>query len=534
MYNLLKDRIIPVEVWNGEREFCTLGGVLAALTQGRVKSFPHLRDHQIQAWHTFLVQLAVMAIDEAAGADSPKQMTSLMWDDALYSIGGWYTTWELVVDDLTKPAFLQPPHPTESSIDYEAPTKGEFEYGEDPRRTPDALSVLFTNRQHSMKAEYLRDAQPIDWVYALVTRQTLGYFSKGGGGAKCYYSISRVNSNFGNRLEMHVVPSIMWPDLFNTNVQQVLRGNQIPDRDKIRLAWTEPWRGVKGQTIPAEEVSPLFIDVANRIRLLEGEGGIVARIAATACIRVEQSGELCNPWQPTDCKKGKPASASEERRLRYDVVAPMIFGLGWNMPDCLRPVTDGRDGPQQIEIRGMPRTQGKVLGIFHRQIEVPEDVLPLLGHPDGDLAEEAEIRLDQCDTFLDEVFKPAVCYVSNPPEKEQFAARWPSDDNRQSVVKNWMNALRWKIDKCFFPRLWLSIYGGAGQHGWPIELLDLGHQVLSDCIMREPLPYGKGYWCRNRPKEILQEKFEEAFADELEERPDLDLSEIQKMGAADG
>ena len=69
--------------------------------------------------------------------------------------------WQLVVEDWTQPAFLQPPVPDGVTL-------------ANPVPTPDALDLLITSKNHDLKQAVARQGQPEDWLFALVSLQTSG------------------------------------------------------------------------------------------------------------------------------------------------------------------------------------------------------------------------------------------------------------------------------------------------------------------------------------------------------------------------
>ena len=86
--------------------------------------------------------------------------------------------WELVVDDWSKPALLQPP--TVAATD-RAAYKNRLP-------TPDALDMLVTAKNHDLKQERMVGASEQDWLFALVTLQTTEGFLGAGN-----YGVSRMN-----------------------------------------------------------------------------------------------------------------------------------------------------------------------------------------------------------------------------------------------------------------------------------------------------------------------------------------------------
>jgi hypothetical protein len=169
-HSLLTDRLLTVD--RGER--VSLPELFAALSRGEVHGFPRLRAHQRTAWHMFRVQLAALALDRAGRTDLPEAAEE--WAALLRALSTAESgaegdePWCLAVADRSKPAFLQPPDP------------GGLKWSD--VATPDALDLLITARNHDLKSEVAIHAVPEDWIYALVSLQTMEGYGGGGGRLK--------------------------------------------------------------------------------------------------------------------------------------------------------------------------------------------------------------------------------------------------------------------------------------------------------------------------------------------------------------
>jgi CRISPR system Cascade subunit CasA len=182
--NLLTDPLLPILSARAERRLVDLPTLLAAYADDRVLDLAFLRPHQRADWHSFCVQLAALALHRASPdvvvndaepwRESLRRLTAAWPDDE---------PWRLVVDDVTKPAFMQPPVPPGSA---------------DPHRTPihtaDDLDVLVTAKNHGVKQGIGIDASPAAWIAALVLLQTTGGFLGAGN-----YGIARMNGGFATR-----------------------------------------------------------------------------------------------------------------------------------------------------------------------------------------------------------------------------------------------------------------------------------------------------------------------------------------------
>src|SRR5690606_40851747 len=110
----------------------SLPGVLAALSRDDIDSFPALRPHQAPLWHMFLVQLAALALHGKGQTTIPADEEA--WRGCLRGLTSKFPEdepWCLVVDDRSKPAFMQPPVPKSMMLKNLVPS-------------PDALDLLIT------------------------------------------------------------------------------------------------------------------------------------------------------------------------------------------------------------------------------------------------------------------------------------------------------------------------------------------------------------------------------------------------------
>ncbi len=160
MFDLLQDKLIPVRTWSQNFMDRTLPEVFTLLNQGDVMRFPRLREHQVQGWRNLLVQLAALAMGESGF--QLHEMTTERWGDALRSMTGGNGPWHLVQEDLTDPAFLQPPHPFETDINYtDRPVDEErdekADYYRQSYHRPDELTCLYPNKAHSLKPSRIED-----------------------------------------------------------------------------------------------------------------------------------------------------------------------------------------------------------------------------------------------------------------------------------------------------------------------------------------------------------------------------------------
>ena len=191
MPNMLTDPIIRFDRSAGAREEASLPEVYAALMADEVDAFPALRPHQRHAWHAFLVQLGAMAMHRAGMVEPPavagewanliRGLTPGCQDD---------TPWQLVVDDITKPAFMQPP----------ASSQGRVKDYTQKSVTPDQLDTPDTASNHDLKRFVVPAVDSDSWIFALITEQTTDAHMANNP------AISRISGR-GSRLAFSLAPS---------------------------------------------------------------------------------------------------------------------------------------------------------------------------------------------------------------------------------------------------------------------------------------------------------------------------------------
>ena len=274
MLNVLTEPVIRFDRFDRTkgRTGNTLPEVYAAMMTNSVLAFTALRPHQRHAWHAFLAQLGAMAMHRA-GAGAPPE-TAPEWLKLLRGLTPNHPRdepWQMVVNDVTRPAFMQPPAQSdERERDYRN-TAG----------TPDEIDILVTSKNHDLKLAVAVHAEADDWILALVTLQTMEGFSGAGS-----FGISRMNSGFGNRPAFTLGPSDGPGTHLKRDILALLeRRDAILDNhpmkpDGIGLLWTVPWDGAKDEALMPEELDPLYIEVcreAVRAGGVTGEVGPAVR-----------------------------------------------------------------------------------------------------------------------------------------------------------------------------------------------------------------------------------------------------------------
>ncbi|MEZ5936184.1 MAG: type I-E CRISPR-associated protein Cse1/CasA [Alphaproteobacteria bacterium] len=184
MMNLLTDHLLPARTPDGAIISCDLPGLLASYVDDGIVDLPFLRRHQEASWHCFLVQLAALALHRAGEADIPDSAD--VWRSLLRRLtADWPDDepWRLVVDDVERPAFMQPPVLMGAGDPHKAPVD-----------TADDPDVLVTSKNHGLKQGIGGDASAEVWIVALVMLQTCSGFLGSGN-----YGIARMNGGFATR-----------------------------------------------------------------------------------------------------------------------------------------------------------------------------------------------------------------------------------------------------------------------------------------------------------------------------------------------
>ena len=439
MLNILTEPLIRITTAQGTR-LASLPEVYGALMGDEVEAYPALRPHERHAWHAFLVQLGVMAMHRA-GLSEPLAEAS-EWEELIRELTQEYPDdepWQLVVDGITEPAFMQPPA---SSPDLEKDYKGLVV-------TPDELDMLVTSKNHDLKAAAATYAGADDWIFALIDLQTMEGF--GGAGN---YGISRMNGGLGSRPAFSLAPSGGPGAHVKRDIQALLSDYPVA-AGTHELLWLLPWDGASAQRLLPTELAPLYIEVCRRIRLRRDDAGNIHAIRTSSkAARIEGKeikGRTGDPWTPHNPnREGLPLTLSGGG-FNYKRVKEYM--ADWDSPELLKPTLDEQrsDKTMQLVARGMVRGQGKTEGYFERVIPIRSRTRGALLRRSGrdsmeDLGELAKRRIDRI-AIVQRILSHAI---------QTFAARGDSDNvspEHRQLARPWLNRLDEVIDERFFDDL---------------------------------------------------------------------------------
>ena len=362
--NVLTDPLFRIQQGR-QHQVVGLTEILAM--SGRAESFSltALRTHQQHPWHTFLCQLAAMALAGSEHHSMPTDSDSwLQLIRQLTPDHAWPTAWNLFEDDITKPAFLQPPAPHANSI-------SDYRYS---FTTPDEADVIKPASNHEVKRLIATDAEPDDWILALISLQTSTGFD-----APRTYGTSRMNGGLGNRPCVALVPASQPYSAVRRDVHAILEASKtrpslLPTNDQlITLLWIPTWDGSKGSGIPLSDLHPLFIEICRRIRLqADTEGHIKVIRGTTTERRVTDSGEkgfLTDPWSPMDIANSTTHTPGQHGTTCRQLAEFLTTPEKWKPPLLLQPTKAelaNTDQPMSVMMRNITRGQGKTAGYHER------------------------------------------------------------------------------------------------------------------------------------------------------------------------
>jgi len=381
------------------------------------------------------------------------------WRDLLLGLSdGQAEAWELVVDDWSKPALLQPPVVVDANrADYKSRLA-----------TPDALDMLVTAKNHDVKQERMGEASAEDWLFALVTLQTTEGFLGAGN-----YGISLMNGGFASRMSLGVRPSGGGAAAaFGRDVRRLVadaRG-RVNRRAGLALVWTEPWDGTR--SFDFTELDDLYVEVCRRVRLRDGARRIEALAAGSKCARVaaaELKGKTGDPWAPVKADQSSSHTPSGAG-FGYRQIAALLDRKKIALPRLAElHESDAREG-LSIVAAALVRGQGKTEGLHRRAVRAsrveelyeggPEVVLDRVGGAANRCAGEASEAGRRLRRAL-------MLLVQGGPDQARL-----DDDAAGRKVEPWVRRYDGLIDRAFFAEpFWIEAANPAGpspddRRGW--------------------------------------------------------------------
>ena len=321
----------------------------------------------------FLVQLAALALHQAGTTSLPESEGE--WAQLLRGMTPEYPEdepWCLVVENQTKPAFFQPPVPSEIEL-------------KTPVSTPDALDLLITSKNHDLKQVVAQNAEAQDWLFALVSLQT----SEGFGGAG-NYGIARMNGGSSSRPMLGLAP-LPWVHSkvstprpgawFGRDVAILLATREAVLQDYsylgyattsgLGLTWLAPWSEV--QQLAFGDLDIWFIEACRRIRLSMNSGHIVAMRGTSKAARIAAkhvNGAVGDPWAPIDRIENKSLTLSEGS-FDYGMLVKLLLSGDYSLPVLARPSeSEGSAETLALIAQALSRGNSKTFGFKSRILPI--------------------------------------------------------------------------------------------------------------------------------------------------------------------
>ncbi|WP_375429073.1 hypothetical protein [uncultured Sphingomonas sp.] len=448
----------------------------AALSRGEAWSFPALRPHQREPWHAFTVQVAALALIRAGLEEPPVEEAA--WRDLLLALtpdqpGG--EAWELVMDDWSKPALLQPP----------IVVAGDRADYKNRLPTPDALDMLVTAKNHDVKQERIAEADEQDWLFALVTLQTTEGFLGAGN-----YGISRMNGGFATRMSLGVRPSGRGAaGAFRRDVRRLVadaRGRSDYRRG-LPLLWTEPWDGVR--SLDFTKLDELYVEICRRVRLKHGANGIEALAAGSKAARVaasELKGRTGDPWAPLKAD-GSTSVTPNGGGFGYRAMTRLLRSGETTLPLLARPHDEDERAGLSITAAALVRGQGKTEGLHRRTVRTSRMEELWEGGPAEALDRVGEVaagRAGEAGEAGKRLRRALIMLVQGGPEQARL-----DDDAAGRKVDPWMRRFDALVDGVFFDDgLWVEAAGHGLPHRtrWRDRLRDMARAMLDQASESAP------------------------------------------------
>ena len=531
MFNLLTDQIIEVRTEAGTTVPMSISEAYADL--GNIIAFPWVRSHQRHAFHAFMVQLGAIAMSNARMRRISRNADD--WVELLYQLTPEYPLaepWQLVVDDVSQPAFMQSPVAPPVSID--------DDYSK--VYSPDGIDILVTARNHDIKQAIAREgASPQDWIYALVTAQTMSGFPGRG-----YYGISRMNGGSGNRPGVGLAPSdSAGPHILRDinalleGLPQILKDNPMRP-DGHNLLWTLPWDGTPGDALPLKSLGPLYIEVCRRLRLSFDSNGIVAHRASNnpRVDAKEYKGVVGDPWTPINTKRnvsltlGPPVSAPSPgfTGFTYRRLSEYLFGEDWQ-PPVMAVMTQAEleSRPDMLLIaRATIRGQGKTEGCYDRRIPLRAETACAIGDENTRpvVAAISDERIEQVRS-VQRILHHAIA---------TFASGGVSDDispDQRNKASRWSNKLDDVVDGHYFDALQDEVEAHPDQRratrtAWLERVVGEARRLLEDSIVSLPCPTIRRYQAAAQAKALFESRLRHPNAklDLYQEQEDVENGNV--------
>ena len=516
MLNILTEPMIRVDQGGGAAVWVSLPETYALLMADQVAAFPALRPHQRHAWHAFLCQLGAIALHRAGESAPPgdtEDWRALLW--GLTADWPEDEPWQLVVADITQPALLQPPA---SSAAKAAEFKNRV-------ATPDELDMLVTSKNHDLKGAVVSAANADDWLFALVTLQTMGGYSAAGKNSQ-YHTISRVSGTAGSRIAFSLTPSERLGIHIKRDIAALLEVCQdLIEKydfapDGVDLMWRVPWDGEKA--IQLDELNPFYIEVCRRIRLYRDENGRVfgKRVGSKARrVKAEDlKGVVGDPWHPI--RRGSKGDIALRLTYRdafgYRQIARCLNPAEYELPPIFLTESERRTPePMFLLAKGVVSypvgPKAETQGYAESFIPLNLSTLRILGRPAGvpGIGEIAKSRIEAIDRLKGILQDALASFIAQGKDIYQLNSleRRKLRDRRE--LEPWLKRIEELVEKSFFDDLQTEFVAPEGEregvrNRWLNEVIGHAECILKDAAKGLPCPSIHYYKALTQANEVFR------------------------------
>lgn len=492
--NFLYDDVFRVKTKEGS-ERLTLPSLLSRLAKNDVDHFVGMQRHQADAFHVFLSYLAA-AVLARCSIWEPKQ-DEAFWREGLLNLAGksGKAAWQLIQEDITQAAFMQPPLPKDAKATSEV-------------AAADQLDVLQTAKNHDVKRTRAAFSSIDTWVYSLISLQTMsGFLGRGNQG------ISRMNSGFGNRAIVELLrtkePGQRWLDALarlKIHRQELAQSHFGYSADGLVLVWLMPWDGET--SLELAQLDPFYIEICRRVRLRRRGTSIVAQLYSAEKPRIaakDLKGAVGDAWLPVDLKEVRGRKEAELRALTFPAAginAEHMRRLIFKQAVKLSPLQNPLDEWQEdlwLSASVLIRGQGTTDGFYEWDVLIPkEKVVSIFGRT-GDRSLEALSResIEQAAVMQNRVLKPAVfAHILGAPDQLRL-----DDEFATAIWANLVREFEVKWSGKYFPWLF-SVPEKFAQdqeiRRWVEILRDIALEVLEKVEAALPGHGGRTYRIRTQ------------------------------------
>jgi len=509
MFDTLTEPVICARGRDESTTTWTLPGVMAGLARGEIASFPALRPHQRHVWHAFLVQLATLALLKGGRSELPEGEDD--WRELIRGLTpDWPDDepWSLVVEDVSKPALLQPPVPRQ---EFAAWKKKEDNWC----YTPDELdTAVTTSKAHDLKRAVQTNSDIDDWIYALISFHTQTHY-----GGRGWYGAARGPQGFLNRVFMALAPLknaryIDKSQHFKNDVRDCL--THFGEQDTAPFA-SDPRAGItwlshldESDAIEISQLHPYFIEANRLCRLIYLNGSICSVKKARDKPRVISkhvrdsnppiSAIVTDPWTAIRSDTGDHLKLSfYQSTPDYKYVSDILDRSKYKLPIC-GSVETSDISYGALVVSGIARDdrpgRGNSLGYHERVVPVPKPIKSILARHEGrdEVAVKARERVKALGELRGALRFGLMVLAQGGPD--QVVSNKPTTN---SFIEPWLKRFEAEVDRDFFPDLWHELEQETAKAretaylAWRRQRRDHAERLLDDAAVSLPLPVARRY-----------------------------------------